>query len=220
MNTTFTNIKPSWIEIFKKYTKELQEIKEKLDNDNIEGLERYPNDNLIFRAFNFFDIDQLKVVIIGQDCYHQPGQAQGLCFAVPNNFKKPPSLINIYKEIKDDIGELNCNNDLTEWANQGVLLLNSALTVRQSCAGSHLKIWKEFTDNIIRDISNSTTGIVFLLWGKYAQSKIKLINDNKDHHILTANHPSPLSANRGGWFKTKHFSKTNEILGNEKAIKW
>ena len=192
----------------------LDDIQDKLNNDLdlYEGLDVYPIPDNTFRAFQYCNLNEIKVVIIGQDCYHQPNQAIGLCFGVPDGIKIPPSLRNIKKEIETDINREFINYELVDWAKQGVLLLNSALTVRQSCAGSHLPFWKKYTDNIIGDISNNTLNIVFLLWGKYAQAKEKLINIDNGHLILKANHPSPLSANRGGWFGNKHFTITNNYL--------
>ena len=148
---------------------------------------------------------------MGQDPYHQEGQAMGLCFSVPVDIKIPPSLVNIFKELYQDLGIQKIDGDLTSWAKQGVLLLNSSLSVRESCANSHSKLWKDFTDNAIKYISDEREGIIFILWGTNAKSKKKFIDDNK-HYILESNHPSPLSANRGGFFGCKHFSKCNEIL--------
>ena len=182
----------------------------------------FPKSEEIFNAFNYTKLDTLKVVILGQDPYHKKGQAHGLAFSVQNNTKPPPSLINIFKEIKSDLNiKINKNSNLDPWAKQGVLLLNSTLTVRENKAGSHQKIgWETITDKIIKKISTRKKGIIFLLWGKYAQKKSKFI-DKKKHHILTATHPSPLSAYRG-FFGCKHFSKTNQILikNKRKAINW
>lgn len=174
----------------------------------------YPKGNQIFNAFEKTPFSQVRVVLLGQDPYHNPGQAQGLCFSVPTGTPLPPSLKNIYKELRDDIGiPESKKGDLTHWAEQGVLLLNSCLTVRQNEPASHSKIgWQEFTDTVIREISHQKEGVVFLLWGSYAKSKQILIDPHK-HLILTAAHPSPLSAN-AGFFGCKHFSKTNEWLTN------
>jgi uracil-DNA glycosylase len=171
----------------------------------------FPEDSLVFNAFNLTPLDKVKVVILGQDPYHRVGQAHGLSFSVPNGVKAPPSLVNIFKELKDDLGvEMPGTGNLTSWAEQGVLLLNATLTVRESAAGSHQnKGWELFTDTVIKKLSDNKSGLVFLLWGNYAKNKIPLIDANK-HHILTAPHPSPLA--RGGFFKCKHFSKTNEFL--------
>ena len=173
----------------------------------------YPPGKNIFSALDDCPLDKLKVVIIGQDPYHGKGQAHGYCFSVPNGVNPPPSLINIFKELEDDVNiNIPDNGDLTRWSKQGVLLLNSTLTVRENLAGSHQnKGWEIFTDKIIEIISSKRNNMVFLLWGSYAKSKAKLI-DNADHLILTSGHPSPLSANRGYWFGNKHFSKTNSYL--------
>ena len=173
----------------------------------------YPKGSEIFNAFNCCPIDNLKVVIIGQDPYHGVNQANGLCFSVNKGISHPPSLINIFKELTKDIGcDYPKNGELSSWAKQGVLLLNSTLTVAAGKAGSHQgKGWEFFTDRVIKTLSNNFEGIVFMLWGGYAKQKIKLINTQK-HLILTAGHPSPLSANRGYWFGNNHFSKCNEYL--------
>jgi uracil-DNA glycosylase len=172
----------------------------------------YPPGKFIFNAFYHTPFDKLKVVILGQDPYHGPGQAHGLCFSVPQGIPPPPSLINIFKEIKSDLGiEIPSHGNLEKWADQGILLLNATLTVRANQAGSHQgKGWEKFTDAVIRKISERKTGIIFLLWGKYAQAKENLI-DSRRHYILKAAHPSPLSV-YNGFTGCKHFSKTNEIL--------
>lgn len=178
----------------------------------------FPPQELIFNAFNHFNIEDLKVVILGQDCYHQKGQATGLSFSVPKNVKVPPSLINIFKEISNDTGSpVPSHGDLTSWAKQGVLLLNSSLTVLESSPMSHMRHWKPYTDYIIKYISYNCPNVIFVFWGKVSQLKIKLIPEEirSRHYILTSNHPSPLSANRGGWFGCRHFSKINNILKNE-----
>jgi uracil-DNA glycosylase len=174
----------------------------------------YPPGMFIFNAFNHTPFDKVRVVILGQDPYHGPGQAHGLCFSVPQGIAAPPSLVNIFKEIKSDLGiEIPKHGNLEKWANQGVLLLNATLTVRANQAGSHQgKGWERFTDSVINKISTQKTGIIFLLWGRYAQAKEKLINTDK-HYILKAAHPSPLSV-YNGFSGCKHFSKTNEILKN------
>lgn len=173
----------------------------------------YPPGSRIFAAFDHTPFDKVKVVILGQDPYHEPGQAMGLCFSVPQGVQVPPSLVNIIKEINDDLGTqipLNCG-DLSGWADQGVLLLNATLTVRAHRAGSHQHHgWEEFTDAAIQALATRRKGIVFLLWGSYAIAKRKLI-DPIYHHILTAPHPSPLSAYRG-FFGCRHFSQTNNLL--------
>lgn len=182
----------------------------------------YPPGRLIFNAFNLCPFDKVKVVLIGQDPYHEPGQAHGLCFSVNDGVPFPPSLNNIFKEIKDDTGaDIPTSGNLTRWAEQGVLLLNATLTVREHMAGSHQKHgWEEFTDEVIRTISNEREGIVFILWGSYAQSKAQLIDSSK-HFVLKSAHPSPLSAYRG-FFGNHHFSLTNMYLQKrgESPIKW
>lgn len=217
-------IESSWREVLsgefaKPYFKDLKEfIVEEIKN----GKRIYPPGPCIFAAFDktpFFDV---KVVILGQDPYHGPGQAHGLCFSVPNGVAKPPSLMNIFKELYDDLRiPVSSSGTLEVWAQQGVFLLNATLTVRAHAAGSHQKKgWEKFTDAVIRTLSDKREGLVFLLWGKYAQSKESLIDDSK-HHILKAAHPSPLSA-YAGFFGCKHFSKTNEILcaAGKKGIDW
>jgi uracil-DNA glycosylase len=172
----------------------------------------YPKGNLIFNAFNQTPFDKVKVVILGQDPYHQPGQAMGLSFSVPDGVKIPPSLLNIYKELNKDIGmPIPSTGNLTKWATQGVLLLNAALTVRENEPASHSKIgWMDFTNDIIKLISTQQNNIVFLLWGNFAHQKQFLIDTTK-HKILKAAHPSPLSAHNG-FFGTKHFSSTSQYL--------
>ena len=172
----------------------------------------YPPGKLIFNAFNLCTFDALKVVIIGQDPYHEPGQAQGLAFSVPDGVRIPPSLVNIYKEISDDTGAaIPQSGDLTRWAKQGVLLLNATLTVREHLAGSHQRRgWEQFTDAVIRIVSQEKEHVAFILWGSYAQSKAPFIDSSK-HLILKSTHPSPLSAHRG-FFGNHHFSLTNQFL--------
>lgn len=179
----------------------------------------YPKGSAIFAAFNHCTFNQTKVVIIGQDPYHGPRQANGLCFSVSDGIKHPPSLINIFKEISTDLGtSYPESGNLEAWAKQGVLLLNACLTVRAHQAGSHQKKgWEEFTDAVIKLLSTEKDGLVFLLWGGFAKKKIKLI-DTKKHYVLTSGHPSPLSANRGYWFGNKHFSKTNNLLVQRKLL--
>lgn len=182
----------------------------------------YPKGNLIFNAFDQTPFDQVKVVLIGQDPYHGPDQAMGLCFSVAKGIPTPPSLVNMYKELNTDIGmNIPKTGDLTSWAKQGVFMLNATLTVRASEANSHAQIgWGNFTDAVIKKISEEKSGVVFLLWGKFAQSKAAMIDANK-HHILKAAHPSPLSA-YNGFFGCKHFSKTNQLLAlqGKEAIDW
>jgi uracil-DNA glycosylase len=182
----------------------------------------FPKKEAIFAAFDFCSFDDLKVVIIGQDPYHGENQANGLCFSVKEGMKLPPSLVNIFKEVATDLNqESPQSGSLEKWAKQGVLLLNATLTVRANEAGSHQKKgWETFTDNVIKDISNKKENIVFLLWGKFAESKKKLIVAEK-HTIFIAPHPSPLGAWRG-WFGSKHFSKTNLFLKEigKQPINW
>jgi len=182
----------------------------------------YPKGEHIFNAFNFTPFGTVKVVIIGQDPYHGPGQAHGLSFSVPNGIKLPPSLKNIFKELVSDVSiDVPKNGNLSSWTKQGVLLLNTTLTVRVKQAGSHQKSgWETFTDAVIRNISTQKEGIIFLLWGLFAQNKSAFIDQSK-HHILTAPHPSPFSAYRG-FFGCKHFSKTNTLLKkqNQQPINW
>jgi uracil-DNA glycosylase len=182
----------------------------------------YPKGSQIFNAFNLTPFDKVKVVILGQDPYHNPEQAMGLSFSVPNNIKIPPSLVNIYKELNKDIGmPIPLTGDLTNWAKQGVLLLNSVLTVRANEPGSHSKIgWTHFTDEVIKILSNKKSRLVFILWGNFAIQKQILIDATK-HKILKAPHPSPLSA-YNGFFGCKHFSATNEYLvqHNNNPIDW
>ncbi|WP_452224394.1 uracil-DNA glycosylase [Lacinutrix chionoecetis] len=183
----------------------------------------FPPGKLIFNAFEKCHFNDLKVVIIGQDPYHNYRQANGLCFSVNDGIAHPPSLINIFKEIETDLGiAYPLSGNLERWAEQGVFLLNATLTVRAHEAGSHQKQgWETFTDAVIKTISDNKKNVVFLLWGGFAKKKSKLINAEK-HHILTSGHPSPLSANRGYWFGNKHFSKTNAILKDQglKSIEW
>jgi uracil-DNA glycosylase len=183
----------------------------------------YPKGSLIFSALNNCLFDKVKLVILGQDPYHNPNQANGLAFSVPENITHPPSLVNIFKEIQQDLNtSYPASGDLMNWVNQGVLLLNSTLTVRKNSPGSHQnKGWEDFTDEIINIISLKKKNIVFLLWGNYAKKKSKLIDENK-HLILSSGHPSPLSANRGYWFGNNHFSKANQYFkeNNIVEIKW
>ena len=183
----------------------------------------YPKGSEIFNAFNHCTFDDVKVVIIGQDPYHGIGQANGLCFSVNDGIPHPPSLINIFKEIEQDLGiAYPKSGNLIPWADQGVLLLNATLTVRAHQAGSHQKKgWEQFTDTVIELISQEKQNVVFLLWGGFAKKKKKLINTAL-HSVLESGHPSPLSANRGYWFGNKHFSKTNSLLQRvgESVIDW
>ncbi|MBK6548279.1 MAG: uracil-DNA glycosylase [Arcobacter sp.] len=196
---------------------------EKEINKRYETTTVFPEKQNIFKAFSLTKLDNLKVVILGQDPYHGFGQAQGLAFSTPANIKNPPSMQNILKEINSDLGKKSIceDGDLTPWAKQGVLLLNTILTVEEAKPKSHHNLgWEVFTDNIIKYISDNCEDTIFILWGSPAISKTKLI-DRKKHHILTAPHPSPLSSYRG-FFGCKHFSKTNDILKslNKEAIIW
>ena len=190
----------------------MHQLKFFLQNEIQKGKSIYPPTELIFNAFKLIPYTDYKVVIIGQDPYHGFSQANGLAFSVQADQKIPPSLKNIFKELKNDVGiEAPMHGDLSAWAKQGVLLMNSVLTVEQGLPSSHQKKgWERFTDTIIENLSADLTGIVFMLWGNYAKSKKPLINSRK-HLILEANHPSPLSANRG-FFNCKHFSKSNNYL--------
>lgn len=183
----------------------------------------YPKGKDIFAAFDHSPFQETQVVIIGQDPYHGPGQANGLCFSVRDGIPHPPSLINIFKEIQTDMGlPYPKSGNLERWADQGVLLLNATLTVRAHSAGSHQnKGWETFTDAVIKKLSQEREGLIFLLWGGFAKRKVSLIDAGK-HHILQSGHPSPLSANRGLWFGNGHFSKANEILAQKgkKPIAW
>lgn len=216
----------SWTVFFNKEInkKKLIEIDEYLEEEKrkySDELRIFPKEEIRFLAFDLCSFEDIKVCILGQDPYHQEGQAMGLCFSVPADVKTPPSLVNIFKELYQDLGIQKIDGDLTSWAKQGVLLLNSSLSVKESCANSHSKLWKDFTDDAIKYISDEREGIIFILWGTNAKSKKKFIDDNK-HYILESNYPSPLSANRGGFFGCKHFSKCNEILlrNNKTQIEW
>lgn len=202
-----------------------QALAEELTSDNMDKLREflkqayqsddsiYPPAHLMFNAFNLTPLSQVKVVILGQDPYHSEGQAMGLSFSVPKIIPKPPSLNNLLKEMADDIGtHYSAHGDLTYWAQQGVLLLNSSLTVREGEPNSHQNAgWEPFTDAVIDIINQQTEHVVFILWGNKAKMKGKYINTDK-HLILTAVHPSPLAANRGGFFGSKPFSKANDYL--------
>ena len=183
----------------------------------------YPPGGKIFKAFNQCPYNKLKVVIIGQDPYHGEKQANGLCFSVEKEVVQPPSLKNILKELNQNYSNnQRTNGDLSDWASQGVLLLNSVLSVRKKFPGSHRHIgWEEFTDNVIKIISKEKSNLVFMLWGNYAKNKEKFIHEN-NHLVLKSGHPSPLSANKGFWFGNKHFLKCNEFLIEKKIenIKW
>lgn len=221
------NIKPqidsSWKEILEEEFKTpyFEALKQFLVEEKKKHI-IYPPGDQIFSAFNYTPFDKVKIVIIGQDPYHGEGQAHGLCFSVLKGIRKPPSLLNIFKEIKNDLGyEIPSHGNLEKWARQGVLLLNASLTVRANQAGSHQKKgWENFTDAVIRKLSTEKEHLIFMLWGNFAIAKKELIDQSK-HYILSSVHPSPLSANRG-FFGNKHFSKANLILQNfeEDMIDW
>ncbi|MGI8584114.1 MAG: uracil-DNA glycosylase [Chitinophagaceae bacterium] len=217
-------IEESWKKILKdEFTKDyFLQIVTFIKTEKSAGKIIYPPGSLMFNAFYKTAFHNVKIVLLGQDPYHNPGQAQGLSFSVPNGIQKPPSLINIYKELQSDLGIApSVNGNLEKWSEQGVLLLNASLTVRKNEPGSHSKIgWIEFTDAVIKKISEEKAGVVFLLWGKFAQDKQALIDETK-HHVLKAAHPSPFSADKG-FFGCKHFSKANEYLMQEglQPIDW
>jgi uracil-DNA glycosylase len=213
-------LEPSWKkaldeEFQKPY---MVELKNFLKQEKEAGHTIYPKNADIFNAFNITPFDDVKVVIIGQDPYHGPNQAHGLSFSVQKGVPAPPSLRNIYKELSTDIPGFTIpqTGDLTKWAQQGVLLLNATLTVRSATAGSHQKKgWEKFTDAAIKKLSDEKKGVVFILWGAYAQSKSVLINEHNNHLIIKSTHPSPLAVSHGGFFGSKPFSKTNEFLKKE-----
>lgn len=217
-------IHPSWKvrleeEFGKPYFEELTDfVKSEYTNTTC-----YPPGKQIFAALENSPFEEVKVVILGQDPYHGRGQAHGLCFSVNDGILHPPSLINIFKEIEDDLDiPYPKSGNLLRWSQQGVLLLNATLTVRAHNAGSHQnKGWEKFTDAIIKIISHEKSDVVFLLWGGYAKKKMGLIDSSK-HYVLTSGHPSPLSANRGYWFGNKHFSRTNSLLeqAGKNSIQW
>lgn len=217
-------IEPSWREhLEEEFAKPyFQKLVEFVRSEYAAGV-CYPPGRFIFNAFNLCPFDKVRVVIIGQDPYHEPGQAHGLSFSVNEGVAFPPSLQNIFKEIADDCGTpMPQSGDLTRWARQGVLLLNATLTVRAHSAGSHQRRgWEQFTDAAIRALSEHRQHLVFLLWGGYARSKAQLI-DQQRHLILQSVHPSPLSANRGGWFGNHHFTLCNRYLQSHgmEPIEW
>jgi len=220
-----TSLHPSWLpalkdEFQKPYMLSLNQF---LEQENEQGTIVYPKHSDVFNAFNLTPFNEVKVVILGQDPYHGVNQAHGLSFSVQKGVAIPPSLRNIYKELQTDIPEFNMpsHGDLSSWAKQGVLLLNSTLTVRSNQPGSHQKMgWEQFTDQAIRALSEQREGLVFMLWGRHAQAKASLI-DTKKHLVLTAAHPSPFSA-YAGFFGCTHFSKANAYLlsKGEKPIDW
>jgi uracil-DNA glycosylase len=217
-------IEESWKEVLKEEFQKIyfQHIITFLKAEKASGKIIYPPGSLIFNSFKQTPFSEIKVVIIGQDPYHNKGQAHGLSFSVPPGIGKPPSLLNIFKELQNDLGiEISENGNLEKWATQGVLLLNASLTVRQNEPGSHAQIgWLQFTDKVIKKISDEKEGVIFLLWGKFAQEKQALIDETK-HFVLKAAHPSPFSASNG-FFGCKHFSKTNELLmkQHKNPINW
>ena len=225
MDKSTIQLHPSWLEHLKEeFQKEyMLNLKKKLLELKNKKIIFYPQGDKIFNAFNLTPLNNIKVVILGQDPYHGPNQAHGLCFSVPQPVKPPPSLVNIFKELESDTGKKRNYHDgnLEHWARQGVFLLNTTLTVEKSKPLSHRDYgWSEFTDRVISLISNKLENIVFILWGSFAQSKKQLIDSNK-HLILTAPHPSPLSAHRG-FFGSKPFSKTNNFLHSKQIdmVNW
>lgn len=223
MNRKEVDIDPSWKQVLQTEFEKpyFSEIKSKLIAAKQEGRTIYPPGKLIFNAFNTTPFNTVKVVILGQDPYHGPGEAMGLCFSVQKGVRIPPSLRNIFKEIHQDIGApIPTHGDLTFWAQQGILLLNTILTVEHKNAGSHKKIgWSQFTDAVIKTISDQLEGVVFLLWGNYAKTKLPLIDEMR-HFVLSSAHPSPLAGNR--FFGNHHFSGTNDILEKQgkEPIDW
>lgn len=217
-------IEESWVKLLDDEFQQpyFSSIKQFLLQEKAQGFTIYPPGSLIFNAFNLTPFDKLKVVILGQDPYHGAGQAHGLCFSVPNGIPQPPSLQNIFKELQTDLGiPVSRSGNLSKWAEQGVMLLNALLTVRANQPASHHGIgWETFTNAVIRKISDEKTGVVFLLWGKFAQDKQQLI-DLTRHYVLKAAHPSPYSA-INGFFGCKHFSRTNELLvqNGQAPIDW
>jgi uracil-DNA glycosylase len=182
----------------------------------------FPPLNQLFEAFNQCSFENTRVILLGQDPYHGEGQAHGLSFSVPNSIPLPPSLKNIYKELFNDLGLMRASGDLSDWANQGVLLLNTSLTVRAGEAGSHASFqWPLFTKAVLDALNKRSNPVVFLLWGNHAQKFASMIDDTK-HAVIKSAHPSPLAANRGGWFGTKPFSKTNDFLISQgmPPIRW
>lgn len=214
-------LEESWKELlYPEFEKDyMKTLRESLQKEQLNGQVLYPPNALIFNAFEHTPFKKVKVVILGQDPYHGSGQAHGLSFSVQKGTPFPPSLQNIFKELMTDIPGFKypANGDLTSWADQGVLLLNATLTVQANKPGSHQKMgWERFTDKVIEELSKGKSGIVFLLWGKYAQAKGDLIDASK-HFILKAPHPSPFSA-YNGFFGCKHFSKTNEMLEKQELM--
>ena len=229
-----SNLTTDWKQIIENITitnkEKTSKLKEFIEKEYSEK-KIYPKKDDIFRAFNYFNFNELKIVVLGQDPYHQSGQAHGLSFSVNKDIKIPPSLKNIYKEIASDLElELDLTDNifnhgfLEEWAKQGILLLNTSLTVVESKPNSHSKWWRPITNQIIKHIVENNENIIFMLWGNNAKKIKKLFSEQilKRHYFLEATHPSPLGANKGGWFGSKHFSKSNEILENlnKDKINW
>jgi len=230
LNLSLTNrlqmevrIEQSWKEVLKEeFDKSyFKDLAGRLHAEKDAGNVIYPPGSKIFNAFNLTPFDKVKVVILGQDPYHNPGQAEGLSFSVPEGIQPPPSLLNIYREIENDLGvTLHKNGSLKGWAEQGVFLLNAILTVRAGQAASHSGIgWQTFTDAVIKALNDRREGIVFLLWGNFARSKKALIDTDR-HYVLEAAHPSPLA--KGAFFGCRHFSQTNEILirNGQQSVDW
>lgn len=223
MEKTEPRIEKEWLEVLRtEFEKSyFTELKAFLTEEK-KQYRVYPPGSRIFAAFDYTPFSKVKVVILGQDPYHGDGQAHGLCFSVPDGVALPPSLVNIYKELSTDLGiPVPKSGNLEKWARQGVLLLNATLTVRANQAGSHQRHgWENFTDEVIRQLSARHTGLVFILWGSYAQAKEALI-DTSRHYVLKAVHPSPLSVYRG-FFGCRHFSKTNELLlqAGKEPVDW
>lgn len=209
---------PAWQEVLGpvKRADFFQQLMARIDAERAAGKAIYPPASEVFNAFTLTPLDNVKVVILGQDPYHGPGQAHGLCFSVQSGVKTPPSLVNIYKELAQDIEGFHVpeHGNLTAWAEQGVLLLNTVLTVEQGKAHSHAKWgWETFTDAVIKSVNDTQHGVVFLLWGSHAQKKGQSI-DTQKHYVLSAPHPSPLSAHRG-FLGCRHFSQTNTLLSQQ-----
>ena len=209
---------PAWQEVLGpvKRADFFQQLMARIDAERAAGKAIYPPASEVFNAFTLTPLDNVKVVILGQDPYHGPGQAHGLCFSVQSGVKTPPSLVNIYKELAQDIEGFHIpeHGNLTAWAEQGVLLLNAVLTVEQGKAHSHAKWgWETFTDAVIKSVNDTQHGVVFLLWGSHAQKKGQSI-DTQKHYVLSAPHPSPLSAHRG-FLGCRHFSQTNTLLSQQ-----
>lgn len=206
----------NWIPLFEENKVNLDKINRFLEEDQekFEQLKIYPEKQNVFRIFQLLKPEEIKVIIIGQDCYHGPGQATGVAFGVKEGVKPPPSLKNIEKELGKKIDNYN----LESWVGQGVFLLNTSLTVRQSCPGSHLKVWKPWTKNMLKLILEKNNKIIIVLWGNFAKNLYKSLNLSLPY-VLESTHPSPLSANKGGWFGNGHFQTINDILTKENKDK-